>query len=226
MSDRNFQAFQGNPRKISQQQKKDLESSLRKYGDLSGVVWNRRSGKLVGGNQRSTIFDIKDCEIDIKEEYKKADPQGTVAIGFIVWEGRKYGYREVDWSEDWEKEANIFANKLGGEWDMDVLKFNFPIEQLLEWGFTNINATIGDAKEAEVVEFEKSVQMQPAMEYIVIVCTPGSDEFDELKDWLKLKRVRRGGYKKGSAFDAIGLERVIYFDDFKKRIQDGNSDTK
>ena len=54
---------------------------------------------------------------------------------------------------------------------------------------------------------------------------PNSVDWEEIKQTLKLKMVRRGGYKKGSAFDSVGLERVLNWGDFKKRIN-ANSDTK
>ena len=47
---------------------------------------------------------------------------------------------------------------------------------------------------------------------------PNSIEWEELKETLKLKMVRRGGYKKGSGFDAVSIERVITWQDFKNRI--------
>ena len=37
--------------------------------------------------------------------------------------------------------------------------------------------------------------------------------------------VRRGGYKKGSAFDSVGLERVLFWNDLKNRLN-VNSDTE
>jgi hypothetical protein len=44
------------------------------------------------------------------------------------------------------------------------------------------------------------------------------EDFEQAKLDLKLKMVRRGGYTKGSDFDAISLERVIEFKDFKTRL--------
>ena len=53
---------------------------------------------------------------------------------------------------------------------------------------------------------------------------PNSEDCEEIKELLKLKMVRRGGYKEGSAFDAVSLERVLNWNDFKKRYV--NSSTK
>jgi hypothetical protein len=53
---------------------------------------------------------------------------------------------------------------------------------------------------------------------------PNSEDWEDLKNVLKLKMVRRGGYKEGSSFDAISLERVLNWADFKNRY--ANSNTK
>jgi hypothetical protein len=53
---------------------------------------------------------------------------------------------------------------------------------------------------------------------------PNSVDWEEIKEKLQLKMVRRGGYKQGSVFDAISLERVLNWEDFKNRYV--NSSTK
>jgi hypothetical protein len=50
------------------------------------------------------------------------------------------------------------------------------------------------------------------------MCEPNSVEWENLKETLKLKIVRRGGYKEGSAFDAVSLERVLLWNDLKLRL--------
>ena len=65
------------------------------------------------------------------------------------------------------------------------------------------------------------------MEYVLIMAEPNSEAWEEMKETLGLKMVRRGGYKEGSAFDALGLERVLTFDGMKERIQaHANRDTE
>ena len=41
-----------NPRKISAEALAGLKTSLASYGDISGIVWNERTGELVAGHQR------------------------------------------------------------------------------------------------------------------------------------------------------------------------------
>src|SRR3990170_7532280 len=107
-----------NPRTITDEQLKMLNKSLQTFGDLSGIVYNRRTGNLVGGHQRLKCLPT-DAKIK-KKELKEKTKTGTVAQGFIIFDGgEKHTYREVDWDEATEKTANIAANKHGGEWDDD-----------------------------------------------------------------------------------------------------------
>ena len=83
---------------------------------------------------------------------------------------------------------------------------------------------IDKLEDGDNLEFEQSVQLIPPKEYILIMAEPNSEDWEEIKELLKLKMVRRGGYKEGSAFDAVSLERVLNWNDFKKRYV--NSSTK
>lgn len=121
-----------NPRKISDKELTRLEDHLYKFGDLGGVVYCRNNKAYVGGNQRSKIFD--GAEIEIIKQYNKPQEDKTVAVGFITWNGRKYMYREVVFTEDEFKEACIIANSDGGEWDIDILKDSWLVDDLVEWG--------------------------------------------------------------------------------------------
>lgn len=54
---RSLRAALYNPRKITDAQLVALKKAMREYGDLSGIVVNRRTGHLVGGHQRVKGFD-------------------------------------------------------------------------------------------------------------------------------------------------------------------------
>lgn len=108
-----------NPRKVSAKKLATLKRSLEEFGDLSGIVFNRTTGRLVGGHQRREILD-KRAKIWRKE--KEITACGTVADGYIeLSDGNKLTYREVAWDETKEKAANIAANKGVGEWDLPKL---------------------------------------------------------------------------------------------------------
>ena len=127
--------YHKNPRTMSEKDFTLLTAKLRKLGDLSGVVHNLNSGEIIGGNMRSRAFDVNQCPIEYTKKLDAPDAQGTVAHGFVVWEGNRYAYREVRWDAKTCEEANICANQIGGDWDFDILANEFEMPELLTWGF-------------------------------------------------------------------------------------------
>jgi hypothetical protein len=107
-----------NPRQITEQKLEMLGKSMKAFGDISGIVFNKRTGNLVCGHQRIKHLDDN---IPIKTHPFK-DQYGTVAIGFIVTPEGKWVYRLVDWDQETEILANISANQQGGEFDYIKLK--------------------------------------------------------------------------------------------------------
>lgn len=84
-----------NPRKISEKQKDSLKRSLKEFGNVEPVVWNKQTGHIVGGHQRvDALIDCGETETDI-----------------VV----------VDMSEEREQALNIALNKISGDWDTDKL---------------------------------------------------------------------------------------------------------
>ena len=101
--------------------------SLTVFGDLSGVVENHRTGRLVGGHKRTDQFE-KDstAEIVVTDRLEAPDSAGTLAFGHVVSGGTRYAYRLVDWPEDKEAAANVAANKWGAEFDFKALEQMMP----------------------------------------------------------------------------------------------------
>jgi hypothetical protein len=127
-----------------------------------------------------------------------------------------------------QKAEFIIKDNVGfGEWDWDQIANEWEIEKLDAWGLDipNFDDQIDELEDGEEIELPQSVQVEPPKEYILIMAEPNSVDWEDLKQTLKLKMVRRGGYKKGSAFDAISLERVLEWSDLKERIN-ADSSTK
>lgn len=135
-----------NPRKISKERLEMLKKSLAKFGDLSGIVFNRKTQQLVGGHQRQKVLP-PDAEINITDIYQPPTPAGTVAEGHIVIEGEQFKYREVDWDELTESQANLSANKQGGEWDIPALN-----EWLVNLDSHNVDWDLVGFSEAELIK--------------------------------------------------------------------------
>lgn len=72
-----------------------LKKSINTFGYVEPVIWNKRTGNVVGGHQRLKI---------LKE-------QGTTEIECVV----------VDMDESEEKALNVALNKVSGEWDIPKL---------------------------------------------------------------------------------------------------------
>ena len=128
--------YHKNPRQITDKQHADLRRTLSKLGDLGGIVHNLPTDEIIGGNQRGRVFDINDCEIVMVMEADEPDAQGTVGIGYVIWRGNRYAYRQVKWDEKTCEEANVVANKAGGDFDFDILANQFEVDDLLDWGFS------------------------------------------------------------------------------------------
>lgn len=112
-----------NPRTISKHDFAKLKQSIKKFGDLSGVVKNVTTGNLVGGHQRIRAFKELNAAIVVTNRFEQPNAVGTVAVGYIELADtlERYGYREVEWDEGTEKAANIAANRIQGEFDNDML---------------------------------------------------------------------------------------------------------
>lgn len=102
-----------NPRSISDKRLAQLGKSMAKFGDLGGVVWNRRTGNLISGHQR--VKNLLANGKIVKKVVVSED--GTVAVGSIVSGERTWSYREVDWDASTEKAAMVAANAAGGAFD-------------------------------------------------------------------------------------------------------------
>lgn len=187
-----------NPRTIKGQRLADLVRSVKDFPKMMALrpIIVDDAGMILGGNMRFRAL-------------------------------QELGYKEIpdDWVKrasdltDEERQRFIIADNVGfGEWDYQQLS-SWDGGDLKEWGLEiNINDQIDNMKDGEIIEFEQSVQIEPPMEYILIMAEPNSKEWEDMKQLLRLNMVRRGGYKKGSPFDAVGIERVIEWNEFKKRI--------
>lgn len=105
-----------NPRKITHNKLKALKKSLEEFGDLGGIVFNWRTGRLIGGHQRAAVFDKGKLILE-----ESIPLNGDRSKGYILFGDHQFSFREVDWPEDKEMAANIAANKGAGDWDHNKL---------------------------------------------------------------------------------------------------------
>ena len=166
--------YHKNPRQITTKQMTMLAHDLAELGDLSGIVHDLNTDEIIGGNQRSKVFRLEECTIELTTELEAPDEQGTVGLGFVIWQGKRYAYRAVRWNAKTAEKANIVANKAGGTWDFDVLANEFEIDDLLDWGFEPFELGIDDSPlPEEFPEYDENV----AGDVEFITCPHCGEEF-------------------------------------------------
>lgn len=116
-----LKVWEKNPRRIKASKKRILAKTIQEYGDLSGIVFNRRNQRLVGGHQRAEAMP-SGATVSYEKTFNPPTKKGTTAIGHVEIAGERYHFREVDWDEDTHAAAAIAANKGAGEWDFPKLK--------------------------------------------------------------------------------------------------------
>tara|TARA_R110000803_G_C11955897_1_gene318180 strand:+ start:77 stop:724 length:648 start_codon:yes stop_codon:yes gene_type:complete len=194
-----------NPRKLTKVKEQELKDSLTKFGLVDPVLINmnpERENIIIGGHQRIKVWES----------------MGHRTIQCI----------ELDITIEEEKELNIRLNKNTGDWDFDILTEYFDSNDLVEYGFevNEVFKNIEDSVDGDDIEIDipiqQSLQVIPKQEYIIITVDRDSEEWEELQDIMKLKKVRSGGCEIGSSSDKVGIgtERVFNLQEFKKRIND------
>lgn len=117
-----------NPRRISDEALKGLGYSLKEFGDLSGIVFNTRTGNLVAGHQRVKALQAQYGDLAIEK-------------GHIHANGDLFPVRLVDWPKEKELAANVAANSptIQGEFTEDLQTLLDSIQVDLPEVFGNLN---------------------------------------------------------------------------------------
>lgn len=149
----------------------NLKQSIERHGFVDPLVWNRRSGHLVGGWQRRAVL------MDM------GYPEADVSV--------------VDMDPDQERELNIVLNGVGGEWDYQALAVELQsFDDVTGLGFSAEEidkiyeeAGLGDdgGGGSGSGSFEKLEQELAGLagteDYSIIVIVP-VEHADEVKAWL------------------------------------------
>jgi hypothetical protein len=142
-----------NPRRVTDAKLAMLKASMERFGDLGGIVFNRRSSHLVGGHQRLAAYRASALQdVVITTEHDAPTAAGTLREGYIVAKnGERFSYREVDWDEPTEMAANLAANKGAGEFELpSVAEFMSHLEAV-EF---DLDLTGFDEQEREMLRYE------------------------------------------------------------------------
>lgn len=148
-----------NPRKDLKESDKEyqaIKNSLETFGLLSPIIWNKRTGHIIGGHQR----------------YKILVSQGATEIECVV----------VDFDEEKEKACNIALNSAIGEWDndkLDALLFELQYSDFLMSDFGI------DMSDFEEIETEESPVQEEKTEYILKITFSDYREFEKVENDIR-----------------------------------------
>lgn len=113
-----------NPREISKDAKKRLQNGLEKYGLVSTLVWNKRTGTLVSGHQRLSIMDEKNGGNDYEITVSAVDlsPKEEAELNVQMNNVSMMGDFDIDKLNDMVKNLDVDINNLGfSDYELDVL---------------------------------------------------------------------------------------------------------
>lgn len=171
-----------------------LKKSIEEFGLVEDLVWNERTGTLVGGHQRLAVLKekgVKEVEVNV-----------------------------VDLDEKRERALNIALNKITGEWDKDKLK---EIIVELDDGEFDIEMTgflepeIEELIREEIKEMPKNfpeMELQAFEHYdYVVLLFQNSMDFLAAVERLGLKKVE---FNAGAKARKVGVGRAI---DGKKALE-------
>lgn len=197
-----LKTYHKNPRKMNKEDFELLSSSLKEFGDLSGIVRNNTTGELVGGNQRTNFFRQSGADAKVVISHRFAEPTetGTVALGYVLYKGEQYSYREVEWDEDREARANILANKVGGTWDFDTLANAFDVDMLLQtgWKASELGFFGGDDKDGDPLAGSAETYLAGNVKQVVLYFS--SEEFEDVVTRLDRVMSQTGATSHTEAF--------------------------
>ena len=159
----NIQNAPYNPRVIDKDAKKRLKQGLRKHGLVQPIVWNKRTGNVVGGHQRLMQLD----ELERRKDYDL-----TVSV--------------IDVDEREEAEINIQLNNpsMQGDWDFDKLAFvaeDFDLS-FEEMGFSDFDVDLmfdGDDRFSKLFDTPETEQVKGRLDEIKQAREAGRENLKE-----------------------------------------------
>jgi len=133
-----------NPRTITPEMLDSLSASIGRFGLVEPVVWNRRTGQVVGGHQRLKVLQA----------------QGVERTDVVV----------VDLPPEEERLLNLALNKVQGDWDLPKLALVLEELQLADVdlslaGFQDeeIGEILGEARRQALSDQEETFDAEQAM---------------------------------------------------------------
>lgn len=150
-----------NPRKISDDGKKELRESFESLGTLRPALINKYPGRenvIISGHQSIEI---------------------AIEMGLT-----EYPCFEVSFDPEKEKEANIRMNTHNGEWDVKLLEMEFNPDELASWGAHDVANLLAGSDETDGGggDIQFSTELDEESNFVVL-------KFDKDIDFLNIESI-------------------------------------
>jgi hypothetical protein len=154
-----------NPRKIKKKNRENLASGLEEFGLLEPLVWNKRTGNLVGGHQRLKIID-------------DAAENNDFELGVSV----------VDLDERDEAKANILLNNPAAQGAFDFPKLREMKDLFdLEFDDIDIHTKFDEFLEKDYDDEDNEERDQNESEIIPLAFVIEREKWERVKKTMKCK---------------------------------------
>lgn len=197
-----------NPRTISDEGKKALKRSIKRYGVVGGIVVNQATGyTIVGGHQKVAVLD----ELN---KYDKSTHENDYILRVEL----------INVDEKTEKQLNITLNNpnVGGNWDFDALARIVPDIDYKDAGLTDADLNVIGVDYLLQTEEENSIadaltdMMAPVAERKeaekAAKQTERAEKVAHMKDVKQ--QVRENARKQAESMDAYVM---LSFDEYKAK---------
>lgn len=149
-----------NPRKIGENEAKELRKALKKYGLVESLVWNEKTGNLVGGHQRLSQLDLleKNNDYELTVSVINVDDKTEKEINIILNNPNLQGDYDNDALSKLIGEIN-FKDVGFSQYDIDIMGIDIDLKGLEEkevQGTSSIKNNIDAIKESKKATKEKS----------------------------------------------------------------------
>lgn len=206
------------PRNPKEHDLPSLRRSFARFGFVAPILLDEGTGKIVAGHGRlDSLLEAQRAGAPAPDRIEVRNGDWFVPV-----------VRGVAFKSPEEAEAYLIADNrltMAGGWDEEALAGVLgdlrKAGGLEGIGFgegevERILKALGGPGKTEVI-LDQAVQLRPAREYVVVMAGD-EQEWEQLKEALDLKPVRKGGYKPGSPFDNVSTNRVIHAKDLLERL--------
>ncbi len=186
-----------NPRTIKDDKFKKLVNSIKEFPkmmELRPLVINDEN-IVLGGNMRLKA---------LKELGYKDIPDAWVK-------------RAADLTPDEQRRFIIADNVAFGEHDWDLLRQNWDVAQLDEWGMDTEEMDVGKITEMDGIMFEIAEELGIERDYLMIVFKDQTEYKDAIQR-LGLKRVQENNCTT-PGIDNVGIQKIIKYENLRTIIK-------